>query len=131
MVFSRLPTPLPIVALEFAMLLAAVACSEKDSNQPTSSASTAPADAQCIDYCEALVQADCTGAVTGDCADTCTSTIDSLGSCVESWRTMTQCLIEDGFTCTDTGAVMPADGCLEAARQHRECLETGADAGAN
>ena len=100
--------PLPIMALVLATLLAAFACSEKNSGQPTSDVSTTAPDAQCTDYCEALEQADCTGAMTGDCTDTCTATIDSLGSCVESWRTVTQCLIEVGFTRTDTGAVVSA-----------------------
>lgn len=119
------------VAIALAVLLGAVACKESDDGGSTSnSAEATTSQTECEAYCAAVQSAGCSGAVSGDCAATCSAGLEAVGSCLESWRAMTRCMTESGLTCTDAG-VVPADACLEPARQHRDCLQAQAGTGGN
>jgi hypothetical protein len=43
--------------------------------------------------------------------------------CVETWRAMTECITEVGFTCTDNKIFPQQDSCRELTQNHAECLQ--------
>ena len=106
------------------LLLVAVRC--KESSNSGGGTSLSPDEALCKDYCSQTKQAGC-----GGCAIGCDTIIESVGGCIDSWRALTQCMVEGGVMCADGGVYPKQNGCLDLIQQHAGCLGSLADAGTN
>jgi hypothetical protein len=113
-----------------AVLLGALACD--DSNDGGSSENTEPSndalsadEALCENHCRDLEEAGC------GCRIGCDAIIDSLGDCIDSWRALTECLTQVGFTCTDNKVYPQQNSCSGLLDQHAECVARLANRGSN
>lgn len=78
----------------------------------------------CLDYCDAVAEADCPETPAADCEAECEAVVEQLdGQCEEEYTDTFECVADEPVVCEEGRAVPDAEACIDEAFALFGCLQ--------